>query len=224
MSRKIAALFGVLFAGALSAENAHAVSFDFVAYAAGNEHGAVSETFTQGSLSVTASGRSLDGSATYLMYLDDLSGGGPGGLGVCKSTVGTECVPGDDDNLSKSEVLVLNFSEEVSLRDILFSNGTHSDFYSGNFGVAIGGNPTSVGDFTAYPQLSQFAGPLVGTTFYFISDSTMSGINTDPHVIYISAFTAEPIDVPGGEVPEPSTVALLGCGLVGLITRRRARS
>ncbi len=202
-----------------AAPAAHAVTFDFVAYAAGNEHGAVSETLTNGGLSVTVSGRSLDNTLTYLAYFDDLSGGEPGGLGVCKHVgVSGECDPDQDDNLGHNEVLQLLFNTPVVINSLELSNGTHIDLYNGNFGVAIDSSPTTTGGFTPYPAqavVTTIAG--AGTLFSFISNSTFTHNEDVPDLIYISKIDVSP------SVPEPATMSLLGLAAAGLAGARRRK-
>lgn len=200
-----------------AASSAHAVTFDFVAYAAGNEHAAASETLTNGGISVTVSGRNLANTVNHLAYFDDLSGGSPGGLGVCKATYPSgECNPDEDDNIGNNEVSELLFSTAVVINYIEFSNGTHIDVYDGNFGVAINSTPTAIGDFTQYltaAVVNSIAG--FGTKFSFISNSTISGKNEVENLLYISK-----IDV-SSTVPEPATMTLFGLAAAGLAARRR---
>ena len=84
---------------------AGSVTFDFVFFAAGNEHGQSTETFFSDGLSVNTSARNLANTVDFNIYLDDLLGGDPnkpGGLGVCQTA---NCAGSSDDNLTIGEVL-----------------------------------------------------------------------------------------------------------------------
>lgn len=199
--------------------SASAANFDFAAYAVGNEHGAVSETLSSGGISVTVSGFDLLTNATYLAYFDDYSGGSPGGLGVCKGLFPAgECFePPDDDDLGMNEVLKLTFSEQVILTDLFFRNGDHELDFLGNFGVLIDAAPVNAGSFTQYLQTASFAGPLVGTTFYFVSSATFAADNDARRKLYLTGLTAT-------AVPEPATLGLLGAGALIGLRRRRSRT
>lgn len=199
---------------AFAYQEANAVSFNFVDLAAGNEHGAISESFTSGSLTVTATAYALTTGATYNMYLDDLSAGHEGGMGVCQVLGGGgECSPSSDDNITANEVLVLAFSEPVALEELTFNNGNHLDDYLGFFGLAIDSTPLSAGDFTLYSAVPVYTGSLYGTIFSFIADASISGLDSIEREIYLSSISATP-------VPEPTTMVLLASGLLPLVRRR----
>lgn len=210
--------FSILSAGVVC-EEASAASFDFVALAAGNEHGALTETFSNAGLSVTASAHALNNPTTpYHMYLDDLNGSGlPAGLGVCKNLTGAaQCSPGSDDNITWNEVLVLTFDQEVTINQIQFSNGIHTDSYLGNFGVAIDSTPLSVADFIQYATVPVFSLPLTGTVFSFISNVSISGITQSKRELYISQVAAT-------AVPEPTSLVLLASAVLPLVRNRRLK-
>ncbi|MFN8391155.1 MAG: PEP-CTERM sorting domain-containing protein [Bdellovibrionota bacterium] len=208
-----------MFCLAVGARNANAATFDFAAIATGNEHGAVSESFTNGGVTTTASGRNLANTTPYFMYLDEPAGG-PGGLGVCKDLGAGECTPGNDDNYGLNEVLELTFDVPVEITEIEFSNGNHEDVYTGNMGIAVNSTPTSVADFGQYLTAAVFNLPLVGTKFSFISNSVISGIADDnTRVLYISKLTVTPTSV-----PEPATLGLLSIGALGGLFGRRKRA
>ena len=194
---------------------AGSVTFDFVAFAAAPplfEHGALQETFTESGLSVTASARNLTNTSDLNMYLDGLAfGGKDGGLGVCETlTLSFQCNPSSDDNLTLGEVLILKFDQLVTITEITFSNGDHEDEYLRNFGLAIDSTPISIAGFDEFGLAAIFTPgvPLSGMEFSFIAPATIDDFDDDPRTqMYISSITVT-------TVPEPSSLLLLGLGLL----------
>jgi hypothetical protein len=180
-------------------------------------------SWTDGGITVTATARNLTNTANHFVYMD----AGNAGMGVCKSLLnpglvdqnrpgGTNnCAPGSDDNITMNEVLQLSFSQQVAI-DLSLVNGSHTTSFDGNFGVAIDPllDPTTIGDFTQYLTTATSTPILTGTTFLFISNSTISGIETNTRQLYVSALGAN-------AVPEPTTMALLASGLVGIWAWRK---
>jgi len=146
-------------------------TFDFAAIANSGEYGADTITFTEGGLSVTASGfNANDSSRIYNAYLDSSwyhtgpgAPGGNGGLGVCKKlNAMDQCRPSSDDNISSYESLRLIFNQEVTIDQMVFRNGNHGEDFLGQFTVAVGTDPE-----TTYDLTHIFETPLTGTDFIF---------------------------------------------------------
>jgi len=146
-------------------------TFDFAAIANSGEYGADTITFTEGGLSVTASGfNANDSSRIYNAYLDSSwyhtgpgAPGGNGGLGVCKKlNAMDQCRPSSDDNISSYESLRLIFNQEVTIDQMVFRNGNHGEDFRGQFSVAIGSDPE-----TTYDLTHIFDTQLAGTDFIF---------------------------------------------------------
>jgi hypothetical protein len=192
--------------------SAGAVTFDFVAEAAGNEHGAASIIVNDVSgLSVTATGFDTSTGAAYFAYLDDLSGG-PGGLGVCQNLSVDQCDPSSDDNVTFGESLKLVFNQEVTIDQITFNNGDHKQIFSGDFDLTINGGST-----VTYALTNIFNMPLTGTEFIFSNPNTLGGSDvSNEYQFYIGALEVTP-------VPLPAAVWLFGCGLFGLVAVARRR-
>jgi hypothetical protein len=224
---------------AFAALPAGAFTMDFVAEAAGNEHSFLTETFTNvdgSGIDVTASARLLadtaapfDTAAPY-GYLDDLSGGNDGGLGVCPTA---NCGGSPEDNISLREVAIVEFSKTVEITSISFSNGDHFDVYNGFIGIHEGpGNPTiadstdtvSMGHVNNVFDTSTLAAgvlsglSLIGDRFQFVAPESFLNASTgETYKIYVSSITFEEFPV----IPEPSSALLAGMGLLGLLAAGR---
>lgn len=150
-------------------------------------------------------------------YLDATSGG-PGGLGVCTTIVDTQCVPGDDDNVSAGETVTLTFYSDaaltifmtVDIHQILFRNASHGTTFAGEVEIKIDG-----GSSTWFALTNVFNTGLVGHTFFF---GFGDGFDSNDVEHFGEQFYIEKIFV-----PEPATLVLFGLGLIGFgISRRKA--
>lgn len=232
MKNKKSLLTPVIVVLSLWGSSALAVRFDFTkladtaASAGGTGESAwTSFTWADNGITLTATARDLANSGPYYVYMD----GGRTGMGVCKrllggavSNVGRDsvsnlCAPISDDHLTFGEVLVLEFSEEVSL-NLELVNGSHDTDLMGNLGVYVGeGDPTVETDFSHIALDESVSHPvLTGKRFQFISNANISGIENNQLQLYLSAVNATP-------TPEPLPFMLLGSGLAGMAALRLRR-
>lgn len=215
MKKFAMALFGVF---AFSASTQAAV-FDFVAEAAGDERGAESIPFVGvDGHTITATGydwvNNVDyaaaGTDVYNAYLDDVSGGKPGGLGVCKILAGTQCNPGSDDNVTEGEALRLDLSGGATrLSNFTFRDaehdpviGTDNVWYRVDE-VLTGGINNDGWELTTFAGLSALV--LSGSVIEIAAHS-----NTEQ--LYLSTVST---------VPVPAAVWLFGTAMLGLFGMRR---
>jgi PEP-CTERM motif len=223
----------LLCASVLCGSSAFAASFDFATRTDTLPPSGTGESawntynWTVDGITVTATARNLANTQSRYVYADANNAG----LGVCttltsgastgaRSSFSNICNPGSDDNITKNDVLDLVFSEVVTIDLLTLVNGAHGPSFTGNFGVAVdfAGTPTSVANYTQLLAQHNVINPglLTGTTFSFIANATISGIESNNRQLYINAITANG----GNPVPEPSTMILLGSGLVGLVGYR----
>jgi hypothetical protein len=179
------------------------ITFDFVAEAAANEGGAPSFTFSNGGLTVEATGTSapgVDDDPFQFAYLDDVDNAGdPGGLGVANDlNANMRSDPRRDDNVSEGETLTLVFSERVTLVRIEFND--HGRMFVPPEQVDIGTD----GVFASYPLTNVFLIPLTATRF----DFRYPDINGAQ--FYLGAVV----------VPEPASIVLFALGTLALLRRR----
>ncbi len=210
----------------LSGGIATAADFDFVAAAAGNEGGASVLNFVSSSdatLTLEATGQF--GGGDVFAYLDDLSGGNPGGLGVCQNLIGggnNDCAPSSDDNVTSGETLTLEFNFEVDLSDIVFRDGGHNQNFADDavFDLAVTDifNSTTVFSNEQLVPLFLSGSSLKGYKFSFINTNNS---DTDPYVFYIAELNA--VSTGKTVIPVPAAVWLFGSALVGLIGVARTK-
>ncbi|RKF16018.1 hypothetical protein D6850_00115 [Roseovarius spongiae] len=204
ISRVIAA---ALVAG-LAATGAGAATLDFVAEAFGDERGVADGTtinnVNTGFLNVTFS-------SSHFAYFDDLSGGKPAGLGVCKVLTGdAQCKPSSDDNVTSGESVTLTFDTMVDLLGLSFFNADHNPV-SATDTLRIGTDLMAIGETTF--------GAASAATFSGITSITFAYGGSSANQFYVAGATATP-------VPIPASLPLLvgGLGLMGWVARRRRKA
>jgi len=212
-----------LAATALITGAAQAETISFADYASGNEGGVANgTTLNFGGVDITfRGGHSLqaDGNSftpDYFAYFDDVSGGMPAGVGVCRALdgaagtmgPGADCADSGDDSIDGddglNELLVLNFAEPFDLNGLSFRDGLHN----------------SINDSMGLIRVSIFdtMGQVLNDTLTFAELVSRAASGEFSNVIAIALgyknteFYLESIS----QVPVPAALPLLLSGLAGL--------
>ena len=188
----------------LTSMSANALVLDFVAEAAGNERG-----IANGSTITNFQGTGVDVTFTagddssYHPYFDDLSGGKPAGLGVCKELFNSgACNPSSDDNVSVNESIALAFGgEQFAIRDITFYDADHN-------ALGVMGNDGQVMvDIGAGFMMTTFSQIIADANNGLLAGVTSIAFRFADTQFYIGAIS---------DVPIPGAIPLLLSGIAGL--------
>ncbi len=205
--------------------------YDFGHDAVGNEYGAKAITLNArrghednyghpglhtGINQVTARGYKIGDDYTkdnpsYYAYLDDFSSKKEAGLGVCKELgtvkgVANQCKPGNDDNVTKGEVLKLSFKDKEVIHVIEFHDANHNWDFTGNVDISVDG-----GDFVSYALKHVLDLNLAGKDFLFKNSNAGE---TYGEQFYITAINTTPI-------PAAVWLFMSGLGSLGYFRKKK---
>jgi len=209
---KILTIISLAFAALAGVQTVNAATFDFVSEAAGNERGVSTLILSDGGITLNATGQQTlangdtDTAKTAFVYLDDLSGGRPAGLGVCKALSGTQCTDSGDDNVTLDEKLTLDFGQLVTISEITMRNGTHRTSFDGKFKLNIDG-----AGWVAYDLDDTITQLFTGQVFELWNNNTSVAADKE---FYISTMTVS-------AVPIPAAIWLFGSAMLGFVGIRR---
>jgi len=198
----------------------------------------------QDGITLTASAYNPDTTATVTTFMDAESGGKIAGLGVCSTGFDpsvqsvwsgeSQCstqyktdggsLPSNtgDDNLVSPEVLVLNFSEVVSITDLVVRDANHN-LVNGSLFISTDATFNDPGDIFSFTsgEVQGLTGLFASNVFYFTSDGTSSG-----QEIYLETLTATSREPGPNPVPLPAAAWLFGSALIGagIVGRRKKKA
>lgn len=188
---------------------------DFAAYAAGNEHGVASGS------SINISGVNMTFVSNFNPYFDDVSGGKPAGLGVCRTlTAAAQCRDAGDDSVDgdfgvNEQIIILFDDGPFSVREVSFRDGNHNLLNNDNVGLVTWGVYDAIGALMASGTAS-FA-EVIGMA----AAGFFSNVNGIGFTFHDTEFYVENIS----DVPTPAALPLLISGIAGLgFAMRRSKS
>ncbi len=192
--------------------SANAALLDFVAEAAGNERGvADGTTIAFDDINVTFSSLSA---GQFFAYFDDLSGGKPGGLGVCTTLTGpapSPCADPADDNIRAGQAVTLTFDQRVTLADFSFNPANHDSLNGNDVNTLL----IAINDANAFVRYT-FA-EAVASTFAGVELIRFSFDNAEGgRQFYVSSLEASAVPLPAA-----APLLIAGAAGLGLASRRR---
>ncbi len=193
---------------------AHASTIvDFAAYAAGNEGGVASGT------SLNINGVNLTFESNFNPYFDDVSGGKPAGLGVCRElNAKSQCVDAGDDSadgdFGVNEYIAVIFDDgPFNVFQLSFRDGRHNLLNFNDIGLVKWGIFDAIGDLlnTGVTTFADILSMAAAGDFAHVDGIGFQFVDTEFYVENIS------------DVPVPAALPLLFSGLAGLAfaTRRK---
>ena len=197
----------LLFGAFALSTSAQAAIFDFVALAAGNEHGGDPLIFVNGGVTVTATGSNTLGDDEAVAYLDE-----GGGLGVCSTGLdgADQCNVPSDDNVTLTEVLKLELTGANRIVDISFNDELHNPQNDdGLIDYRVGGAGAWVD--STFGTIAAALAMEIDTIFEFRIGFDL-GAQDPVDQFYIASLTA---------VPLPAAAWLFGTAMLGLFGLRR---
>lgn len=217
----------------LIAAPANAATINFADFASGNEGGVANfNTVNVGGVNIELrSGFDLGTSPTgwtiithtsgstgpFFGYFDDVSGGKPGGLGVCReldgaagtTAPGADCKDSGDDSIDGEggidEAILLLFKDgPFAINGLSFRDGQHNDIDNSLGLVEFGFNGMPGGGVGGITTFADLVARAIAGEFEGATSLALGYVNTEFYLEVIS------------EVPIPGAIPLLLSGLAGL--------
>ncbi len=195
-----------LAAGTLSMAAHASTIIDFAAYADGNEGGVTSGT------SLNIAGANLTFKSNFNPYFDDVSGGKPAGLGVCRALSNTgDCVDSGDDSVDgdfdvNEHIIVLFDDGPFNVFQLSFRDGRHNLLDNNDVALVTWGVFDAIGGLitTGTASFSDVIGMAAVGFFANVHGIGFEFADTEFYVENVS------------DVPAPAALPLLISGLAGL--------